>query len=155
MSRLSLFQAWMVRNLRPFLVMLGWGTGFAAATLWAIFQGLLLPKQTISPPSIWQTENTLLALYFLMVGGLAFLAGLCVGDMGKTITAFIGSYLSGAVIVYEILFFPGMISSDIAFRESLAQLSIKWTFVSLFPIPFFIGLLGGILGAALEETIVG
>ena len=90
-----------------------------------------------------------------MVLGIAFPSCLCVGDMGKTIVAFLISYLIGAIIVYEVLFFPGANSVDTAFRESLAMLSISWTFVALFPIPFFIGLFGAIFGAAMEETIVG
>lgn len=154
-SRFNLFRARLVVNFKPFLVMLGWGTNFATATLWAIFQGFLLPKQTIPPPSIWQTEAILLTLYYVMVTGIAFLSGLCIGDLGKTIVAFLGAYLIAAVIVYEVLFFPGFTSTDIAFRESLSQLTISWTFLAIFPLPLFMGLFGGIIGSAMEETIVG
>ncbi len=152
---LSALRVVLLRNLRAFLVMLGWGTSFSAATLWAIFQGLLLPKATISPPSIWQTELELTVLYYLMIAGIAFLSGLCVGEMGKTIVAFTGSYVMAGIVVYAVLSAPGLNSLDIAFRESLVKLSLSWAFVALFPIPLFLTLLSGILGAGLQETIVG
>ncbi len=142
-------------NVKPFLVMLGWGTTIAAATMWAIFQGLLLPKQTISAPSIWLTGTLLLGVYYIMFFGISFLSGLCIGDMGKSIVSFIGAYVIGATVIYEVLSLPGLVSSDIAFRESLAMLSVNWTFIALFPFPLFLGLFGGIVGSALQETIVG
>lgn len=146
--------------MKTFLVALGWGTTIAGVTLWAIFQGLLLPKSDIvfspvPPPSVWYTESYLVALYYVMLFAASFLAGLYVGDIGRAIIAFFGSYLIGAIILYEELSFPGLISTDIGFRESLAKLSISWTFVVLFPFPLALGLIGGIVGAAFQETIVG
>jgi len=154
-SGLKRFRTKLGRNLRPFLVTLGWGTSFAAATLWAIFQGLLLPKSTILPPSIWQTEPFLLALYYAMIFGISFLSGLCIGDLDKTILGFLASYLIGATVIYEVLSFPGLNTLDIGFRETLAKFSVDWTFNALFPFPLFIGLFGGIVGAAMQESVLG
>jgi hypothetical protein len=143
------------RTLRFFLVTLGWGTCFAGATLWGIFQGFLLPKLATAPPSIWQTELLLLGLYYAMIFGVSFLSGLCVGDLGKAIVGFLAAYLIGAVMVYELLVFPGVTGSDIGFRETLAKFAVNWTFSALFPFPLFLGLFGAVIGAGLEETIVG
>ena len=145
---------------RPLLVSLGWGISLSAITLWAVFQGLLIPKSDvllapISPPSIWYTEAYLLAAYYAMLVGVSFLAGLCIGDIGSTMIVFFGSFLMGAVLIYGAFFFPGLLSTDIAFREGLAQLSVNWTFATLFPIPLFLGLVSSILGSGLQETIIG
>lgn len=150
----------LARMLKTFLVALGWGMTLAAITLWAVFQGLLLPKSDIvfapiSPPSLWYTESYLVALYYAMLFAASILAGLYVGDMGRAIIAFFGSYLIGAIIIYEVLSFPGLLSTDIGFRESLAKFSVNWTFVVLFPFPLAVGLIGGIIGAGLQETIIG
>src|SRR5713226_57061 len=96
--RLKSFLVSLVHKSKPFLVALGGGTSIAGATLWAIFQGLLLPKSTSGPPSIMLDEPLLLALYYSMIFGIAFLSGLCIGDLGKTIIAFLTSYLIGAMI---------------------------------------------------------
>ena len=148
------------RSLKPLFITLGWGTSLVAVTLWAVFQGLLIPKSDIllapiSPPSIWYTENYLLVAYYLMLFGVSFLAGLCIGDMDKTVFAFFGSFFMTAIVIYEAFFFPGFLSTDTAFREGLARLSINWTFATIFPIPLFLGLVASILGSGLQETILG
>jgi hypothetical protein len=142
-------------TLRIFLITLGWGTCFAGVTLWAIFQGTVLPRLSTGPPTIWLSEPLLLALYYSMIFGVSFLSGLYVGDLGKAIVVFLTSYLVSAIIIYEVLVFPGAISSDIGFRETLAKFAVNWTFNALFPFPLFLGLFGGIIGAGLQETIVG
>lgn len=146
------------RKLKPVFATLGLGTCLAGLSIWAIFQGLLLPESVVCcgpPPITRDTETLRMGLYYLMLLGACLLSGLYVGDLGHTLAAFLASYLMSAVIIYQVLVFPGLTSSDTAFRESLAQSSVNWTFHALFPFPLFLGLFATIVGAWLQETIVG
>jgi len=143
---------------RTLLVTLGWGTSFGAITLWAIFQGLLLPNFTTGPPpEVQQTETMRLALYYSTVLGLSVLSGVLIADLGKTIGGFAGSYLLGGIIVFLVLSAPNLSDATLSglrlylTRQGLDKISLDLTFRVLFPLPIFVLLLGGILGGALEE----
>jgi len=142
----------------PLLVTLGWGTSFGAITLWAIFQGLLLPNFTTGPPpEVQRTETLRLVLYYSAVLGLSVLSGMLIADLGKTIGGMAGCYLLGGLIVFLVLSAPNMSDSTLnnlrlyLTRQGLEKISLDLTFRVLFPLPIFVLLLGGILGGALEE----
>jgi len=139
-------------------VTLGWGTSFGAVTLWAIFQGLLLPTFAGQPPPDVQKTLTLrLALYYVAILGLSVVSGMTIADLGKTIGGFVGSYGLGGLIIFEVLSAPNLSAYALRqlnlflTREALTTAAIDLTFRVLFPLPLFALLLGGIVGAALEE----
>lgn len=143
---------------RPFLVTLGWGISFGAITLWAIFQGLLLPTfKGAPPPNGPLTETQRLTLYYSAVVGLSILSGIIIANLGRTIGSFIGSYGLGSLIIFVVLSDPGLSASELKSlnllltREALTTVAIDLTFRVVFPFLPFALLFGGILGTALEE----
>ncbi len=142
----------------PLLVTLGWGTSFGAVTLWAVFQGLLLPNFAVGPPpDVEKTETIRLTLYYSAVLGLSVLSGMLMADLGMMIGGVAGSYVLGGVIIFLVLSAPNLSESMLRdlnlylTRDALTTLSIDLTFRILFPLPIFVLFLGGFLGVALEE----
>ncbi len=136
-------------------VTLGWAICLCGITIWAIFQGLLLPKvQGGLLPEVIQGSSWKLAVYYLAWIGLAALAGIILKDLGLALVSFLVSYGLGAVLTYYVLALPGLTSSDSAFRETLVASSVSWTFDAFFPFPIFLGLVGTIVGVATDEMLL-
>jgi hypothetical protein len=139
------------------LVALGWGTCVGAITLWAVFQGILLPSLRALPsPEGVLSVNEVVAIYYLGVIGVSTLAGMILSDFARSLGGIIVSYLLGAFIVFESLSAPGLSESTLdalvlITRNSLTLVAIDQTFRIMFPFPLFAILLGGILGTALGE----
>ncbi len=95
-----------------------------------------------------------MAAYYLAWIGLAVLAGIILRDLGVALVSFLISYGLGAALTYYVLALPGLISSDSAFREILVKASVNFTFTAFFPFPIFLGLLGSIVGVAIDETLL-
>ena len=146
---------------RAILVALGWGTCLGATTLWAIFQGLLLPfgpdYNVPVPTSLQYHIGPLsgISIFYLMFLGACLLSAFAIGDFGKSLLAFMAAYVLGAVITFEVLSLPGSSSSDALFNSALANSTISWTFTALFPVPLFVGIFGTVAGAAIEERLLG
>ncbi len=139
---------------RSVLIALGWGTSFGALTLWAMFQGLLLPVFHGSPPPDGPlSESTRLAIYYLAVLGVSAIAGMVFEDFGRALGSFALSYLLGGAIVFLTLSAPGSTINNlqIVTADSLNLIAIDLTFRALFPVPLFALLFGAILGTALGE----
>ncbi len=141
-------------RLKPALVTLGWGTSLAAITLWAVFQGLLLPRvQGGLLPEVLESQTWRLAAYYAAIFGVSVLAAIILSDFGKALASFFASYGLGAVITYWVLALPGFTSpgTDVAFRELLVRAAIDFTFRAFFPFPLFLELMATTLGVALAE----
>ena len=136
------------------LIALGWGTSFGAATLWAIFQGLLLPMFHGSPPPDGPlSDTTRIVFYYLAVLGVSTLAGIVFQDFGRALVSFAVSYLLGGAIVFLVLSAPGSTINNLRIitPDSLNLIAIDLTFRALFPLPLFVLLFGVILGTAFSE----
>jgi hypothetical protein len=139
------------------LVALGWGTCVGAITLWAVFQGILLPSiRALPSPEGVLSVNEVVAIYYLGIIGVSTLAGMILSDFARSLGGIIVSYLLGAFIVFESLSAPGLSESTLdalvlITRNSLTLVAIDQTFRIMFPFPLFAILLGGILGTALGE----
>jgi len=137
--------------LRTILVILGWATSLAAITLVGIFNGLLLPKglggllPQVLGGSIWGPW----ILYLAMLA-TSFLAAFLIENPGIAFGSFFVSFCLAGAITYLVLILPGLLG---AFNSAgvLAEASIRFTFVALFPFPLIAGLLGTILGLGLAE----
>lgn len=144
----------LARILRPLLVTLGWSTCLCGITIWAIFQGLLLPRvQGGLLPEVAQGEPLRQAAYYLAWIVLGVLAAITLRDLGVAILSYLVSYGLGAALTYYVLALPGLIASDPAFREILVQASVNWTFQAFFPLPIFLGFIGTIAGTAIDEML--
>jgi hypothetical protein len=137
--------------LRTVLVILGWATCLAAITLVGIFNGILLPKglggllPQVLGGSIWG-----LWIIYLAMLGTSLLAAFLIENPGTAFGSFFVSFCSSGAITYLVLILPGLLG---AYGSSgvLAEASIRFTFVALFPFPLIAGLLGTILGLGLAE----
>ena len=137
---------------RTLLVILGWATCLAAITLVGIFNGLLLPKglggllPQVLGGSVWGPW----ILYVSMLA-TSLLAAFLIENPGIAFGSFFVSFCVAGAITYLVLILPGLLG---AYNSSgiLAEVSIRFTFVALFPFPLIAGLLGTILGLGLAET---
>ncbi len=138
-------------------IALGWGTCFGAVTLWAVFQGLLLPTMILLhgqlPPDGPLSESARLAIYYLALFGTSVIASVLLADFAKALGGLIVSYLTGCTIVFWILSSPGSTVNGLRIitADSLTLISADLTFRVMFPLPLFALLLGTVAGAALEE----
>ena len=166
-------------RIRAFSTVLGWGALNAGTALNGIFQGALLPQRTYSggglvvsnlaAPSLTiplgaafqggegRLEIGVLlgllngkVLFFLEILGIAILASFLIGDFGRGLVSFIFSYVLGGVLVYLVLILPGLVGATYLL-EALVGVSVFFTFTVFFPVPLFLGLMGTLLGIALEE----
>src|SRR6266571_3214864 len=120
-----------LKRTRPVLIIAGWGLLMSGAVLSAIFQGFLLPSTYYGgssgtlPLGVW--------FPYLEVLGASILAGIVMGDAGKTILSFFASYGLAALLTRQ---------------------AAVITFTALFPIPLLVGFLGSVVGSALSERLL-
>lgn len=142
---------------RALVIALGWGTSIGALTLWAVFQGLLLPTMTPLhgqlPPDGPLSESERIAIYYLALFGISTIAAMLLADFAKALGGLIVSYMTGCAIVFATLSSPGQTLNNLRIitADSLNLISADLTFRVMFPIPLFALLLGTVSGAALEE----
>jgi len=140
-----------LKRTRPVLIIAGWGLLMSGAVLSAIFQGFLLPSTYYGgssgtlPLGVW--------FPYLEVLGASILAGIVMGDAGKTILSFFASYGLAAVVTYLVLAMPGIIGA-FPVADLLTRQAAVITFTALFPIPLLVGFLGSVVGSALSERLL-
>ena len=142
---------------RSLLVALGWGTSVGGITLWAVFQGILLPSiRSLPSPEGVLSVNEVVAIFYLGTFGVSVLAGMILADFAKDLGGLVVSYFLAAFIVFEALSAPGLSSSTLnglmlITRNGLTLAAVDLTFRVLFLFPVFALLLGVILGTFLAE----
>jgi hypothetical protein len=140
----------LVALVRPILVSLGWGTSFAAITLWAIFKGFPLPFTALEgsePPGV-QNEIWWKIFYYSALIAISIISPMVIRDVGRSLGGYFLSYVVGGVIIYEVISLP---SSQPGLGQLLIQGALSWTFTAIFPAPLFIGFVATIIGAGLAE----
>lgn len=143
---------------RTLLVALGWGTSFGGITLWAVFQGALLPSiRTVPSPEGVFSVSVVVDIFYLGVFGVSVLAGVILEDFARLLGAFIIANLLGLFIVFEALSAPGLSTSTLnslmlITRNGLTLTAIDLAFrIVVLHFTFFVLLLGSILGTFLAE----
>ena len=134
-----------LRRFKPVFVTLGWGTSMAAAVLYAIFHGFLLPQyKGAGLPEV--------ALY-VGIFIISSLAAVVLADFGKALASFFGSYVVGAIVTYFVLALPGY-TGAFPFVNVIIAVAVIFTFIAFFPILLFAGLLGTLAGSFLAERLL-
>ncbi len=137
---------------RPVLVTLGWGTCLSGVTLWAIFQGLLLPRELGGLLlSVREADLVSLVLYYLAIFGVSVLSAAIIRDPGKALGSFLAAYVLGTVITYLVLVSPALIGLEDF--NILANSSVNFTFRAFFPFVLILTLVATIVGIALDEYL--
>jgi hypothetical protein len=136
---------------RILLIILGWATSLAAITLVGIFNGVLLPRglggllPQVLGGSMWGPWILYLAMF-----GMSFLAAFLIENPGIAFGSFFVSFCVAGAITYLVLILPGLLGAY-GSAGVLAEASIRFTFLALFPFPLIAGLVGTILGLFLAD----
>jgi len=136
------------RRAKPTFVVVGWAVSLSSIALTGIVQGLIVPHVHFS------SDRSLIevlgdALYYGGMFGVSTIAGMFLGEIGKGLFGFLASYFTAIVLTYVMLILPGL--TGIIPEIGAENLAVQFTFTAFFPIAIFVGLIGGILGAALKD----
>jgi hypothetical protein len=145
-----------LNKVKPFLVVLGWGTTIASFVVGAMFQGLLIPQYAgggdLQPEIIGRGPGELI-IFYILIFGLSMLASLVLADFAKGLGGFFASYVIAAGLTYFIIALPGYVGA-FPLPDVLVTLAVNWTFAAFFPLLFLVGFAATIAGSALAERIV-
>ncbi len=152
MIELSRLRILLPRVFEPTAIVLGWGTSLAGVTLWAMFQGLLLPNILgYVPPDVSPTLELRMALYYAGLTAVSAISGIVVNDFGKSLGSFFLAYLLGAAITFLVWTIPALTGSYGTDAVPLVNASADLSFRAFFPIPLFLGMVSSLLGPAVAE----
>jgi hypothetical protein len=145
-----------LNKVKPFLVVLGWGTTIAGFVVGAMFQGLLIPQYAgggdLQPEIIGRGPSELI-IFYILIFALSMLASLVLADFAKGLGGFFASYAIAAGLTYFIIALPGYVGA-FPVPDVLVTLAVNWTFAAFFPLLFLVGFAATIAGSALAERIV-
>jgi hypothetical protein len=144
----------MKSNIKAVSVILGWAVGLDAFTLWAIFQGLLLPQVVNGgglQSEVLNGNPIALGIFYSGILGTSVLAALAISDLGRAVISFFASYLLAAILNVIILALPDFTG---AYNDPLGVLvgaSVTFTFFAFFPLSLIAAVGGTLFGSAVAE----
>ena len=121
----------------------------AGIALTGIVNGIIVPHYPLysSQNPFGFLENL---LYYAGIFGISILAGVLFGEIGRGLLGFLASYSLALVLTFLALVLPGL--TGIISETAAQDLAISFVFAAFFPFGLFIGLVGGILGAASSDV---
>lgn len=128
------------------LVVLAWGVSLASLALTGIVEGVVIPRAAVKP----NMSVLGIALYYAGVFGVSLLAGLVLSNIARSLIGVFAANSVAFVLTFFALIIPGLTG---IIPETIAEnLAIVFTFTAFFPFAIFLGLLGGLIGAAFTEA---
>jgi hypothetical protein len=144
----------MKRIIKAIAIVLGWAVALDAFTLWAIFQGLLLPQIITGGgllPEVINGNPIALGIFYSGIFGTSVLAALVIYEVGQAIISFFASYFLAAILNVIILSLPDITGTYNDPIGALTNASVNFTLTAFFPLPLIVGLVGTLLGIGVAE----
>lgn len=142
------------RIVKGIAIVLGWAVCLDAFTLWAIFQGLLLP-QIVSGggllPEVLSGNPVVLGIFYSGIFATSILAALIIYEVGQAVISFFVSYFLAAFLNLIILSLPDITGTYNDPIGAVTNASVNFTFTAFFPLPLIIGFAATLLGIGVAE----